>query len=99
LATERYDGEEPVNMGAGREITIRELAEQIARLTGFSGRLAWDPEKPDGQPRRCLDTQRAEQRFGFRARTSLDDGLRKTIDWYREHPATALSQEGTENKP
>jgi GDP-L-fucose synthase len=83
LATERYDGREPVNLGAGREITIRELAELIAHETGFRGRLVWDASKPDGQPRRCLDTTRAEQLFGFRARTDFLDGLRRTIEWYR----------------
>jgi len=85
LATQQYDGEDPVNLGAGQEITILELAQQIARLTGFDGQLKWDPSQPDGQPRRCLDTARAEERFGFRARTTLEDGLKKTIDWYRKH--------------
>jgi GDP-L-fucose synthase len=83
LATEHYDGPEPVNLGAGFEISIKDLAESIARLTGFRGRLVWDASKPDGQPRRCLDTTRAERFFGFRARTPFDEGLRRTIDWYR----------------
>jgi len=83
LAAERYDGPEPVNIGAGFEISIQDLAELIARLAGFEGRLVWDTTKPDGQPRRSLDTSRAEQLFGFRARTALEDGLRKTIDWYQ----------------
>lgn len=83
LAAERYDEPEPVNIGAGFEISIRELSELIAELTGFSGRLAFDPTKPDGQPRRSLDTSRAQQRFGFRATTDFRDGLRRTIDWYR----------------
>lgn len=83
LATERYDGSEPVNLGAGREISIRELAETIARLTGFTGRLAWDPNQPDGQPRRCLDISRAEKAFGFKAQTPFEEGLRETIEWYR----------------
>lgn len=83
-ASEHYDGPEPVNLGAGFEISIRDLAELIARLTGFVGRLVWNTAFPDGQPRRCLDTRRAEQRFGFRARTSFEEGLRRTIDWYRE---------------
>jgi GDP-L-fucose synthase len=83
LATEHYDGPEPVNLGAGFEISIKDLAESIARLTGFQGRLVWDASKPDGQPRRCLDTQRAERFFGFRARTPFDEGLRRTIEWYR----------------
>ena len=75
-ATERYDGSQPVNVGAASEITIRELTELIARLTGFEGRLAWDPTKPDGQPRRALDTSRARELFGFQASTPLDVGLR-----------------------
>ena len=83
LATERYDGAEPVNLGTGREITIRELVELIARLTGFTGELRWDTSKPDGQPRRALDTSRAAERFGFRARTTFEEGLRATIDSYR----------------
>lgn len=83
LATERYDKPEPVNVGAGREITIKELAGLIAELTGFRGSLRWDAAKPDGQPRRCLDVTRAEQEFGFRARTPFEDGLRRTIEWYR----------------
>jgi len=87
-ATERYDEPEPINIGAHSEITIRELTETIARLTGFEGELAWDTSKPDGQPRRCLDTSRASELLGFTASTSLEDGLRQTIAWYREH-ATA----------
>jgi GDP-L-fucose synthase len=83
LAAERFDGPEPVNLGAGFEITIRDLTELIARLTGFGGQILWDPNKPDGQPRRCLDTSRAEQLFGFRARTSFEEGLKRTIEWYR----------------
>ena len=82
LATERYDGAEPVNLGVGAEITIRELVELIARLTGFTGEIRWDASKPDGQPRRALDTSRARERFGFEAGTSFEDGLRRTIDWY-----------------
>src|SRR6188474_2174622 len=84
LATERYDDPEPVNLGVGREITIRELVETIVRLTGFAGEIRWDASKPDGQPRRALDTSRARERFGFTAKTSFADGLRATIDWY-EH--------------
>jgi GDP-L-fucose synthase len=84
LATESYDGAEPVNIGAGFEILIRDLVGLIARLTGFTGEIRWDPSKPDGQPRRCLDTSRAEQLFGFRAATGFEDGLRRTIDWYRQ---------------
>ncbi len=85
LAAERYDKPEPVNSGSGSEISIRALAEKIAVLTGFTGRIAWDTEQPNGQPRRCLDVSRAEREFGFRARTSFDDGLRKTVEWYRSH--------------
>jgi GDP-L-fucose synthase len=91
LAAERYDGAEPVNVGAGAEIAIRELATTIARECGFDGRLAWDPARPDGQPRRCLDTSRAEELFGFRARTSLPDGLRRTIEWYRAETDVAVA--------
>jgi len=83
LAAEQYDGPEPVNLGAGFEISIRDLVHQIADATGFTGKILWDPTKPDGQPRRSLDTSRAEQAFGFRARTGFEDGLRKTVDWYR----------------
>jgi len=84
LAAERYDKPAPVNLGTGAEITIYDLAHLIANLTGFNGELRWDTTKPDGQPRRCLDTTRAEQEFQFRARTSLADGLRKTIAWYEK---------------
>lgn len=83
LATERYDGADPINIGAGFEISIRDLATLIARLTGFKGTLQWDASKPDGQPRRCLDTSRAFDRFGFRSATPFEEGLKKTIDWYR----------------
>jgi GDP-L-fucose synthase len=82
-ATERYDGREPVNIGAGFEISIRDLAQLIAALTGYRGRLRFDATKPDGQPRRSLDTTRAEEAFGFRATTDFHDGLRRTIAWYR----------------
>ena len=82
LAAERYDGPEPVNLGVGHEITIRDLVELIAELTGFTGEIRWDATKPDGQPRRALDTSRARERFGFVATTSFEDGLRRTIDWY-----------------
>jgi GDP-L-fucose synthase len=85
LATERYDGSEPVNLGAGFEISIKDLLGMIIELTGFQGRVSWDTTKPDGQPRRMLDTNRAERYFGFKARTSLEDGLKKTIQWYKEN--------------
>ena len=83
LATEKYNKTEPVNIGAGFEIKIRDLVYLIARLTGFEGKIIWDTSKPDGQPRRCLDTSKAEWLFGFRAKTSLEKGLRNTIEWYR----------------
>jgi len=83
LAAQRFNGAEPVNLGVGSEITIRALIELIAELTGFKGKLVWNSDKPDGQPRRCLDVSRAEREFGFRAKTDFRDGLRRTIDWYR----------------
>ncbi len=83
LATERYDGAEPVNIGSGWEIRIRDLAELIAKLTGFEGEVHWDPSKPDGQPRRRLDVSKAKGYFGFEAKMPLEDGLKRTIDWYK----------------
>lgn len=83
LAAERYNGAEPFNLGSGQEISIKDLAVLLARLTGFDGELVWDTDKPNGQPRRALDTSRAEQYFGFRARMPLEEGLRQTIEWYR----------------
>jgi GDP-L-fucose synthase len=82
LAAEKYNGEEPVNLGSGYEIPIKDLAEKIVKLTGFKGKLTWDATKPNGQPRRGLDVNRARQEFGFQSGTSFDDGLRKTIAWY-----------------
>jgi GDP-L-fucose synthase len=82
LGTERYDGADPVNLGVGHEITIRDLTELVARLTRFEGEIRWDPSKPDGQPRRALDTSRAREAFGFVATTTFEDGLRNTIEWY-----------------
>jgi GDP-L-fucose synthase len=82
LATERYNDSAPVNIGAGAEIRIKDLAELIARLTEFSGKIVWDATKPDGQPRRMLDVSRAERAFGFRARVPFEQGLRETIEWY-----------------
>jgi len=82
LATERYNGAEPVNLGAGFEITIKDLVEKIAVLTGFKGEIRWDSSKPDGQPRRRLDVSKAKKHFGFESKTSFDDGLKATIDWY-----------------
>jgi len=84
LATERYEKSEPVNLGAGFEISIRDLVTLIAKLTGFTGEIQWDATKPDGQPRRCLDTSRAKEEFGFAAKTTFEEGLKATIDWYRE---------------
>jgi GDP-L-fucose synthase len=92
LAAEGYDGAEPVNLGVGAEITIRELVELVARLTGFTGQLKWDASKPDGQPRRALDTSRAREAFGFIALTPFDEGLRRTVEWYeRSRRGTSLA--------
>jgi GDP-L-fucose synthase len=92
LATERYNGSEPVNIGAGFEITIRDLVHLIASLCGFTGRIEFDPAMPNGQPRRCLDVSFAEQEFGFRAATDFQTGLKETIAWYeqarRQSPST-----------
>jgi GDP-L-fucose synthase len=82
LATEHYNGSEAVNIGAGFEITIKELVEKIANLTGFTGEIRWDSSKPDGQPRRRLDVSKAKQYFGFEAKMPFDEGLKATIDWY-----------------
>ena len=85
LAAEKYDGDEPFNLGSGFEISVKGLAEMIARLTGFEGELYWDTSKPNGQPRRALDVSRAEKLFSFRAKTSLEGGLKQTIEWYRNN--------------
>jgi GDP-L-fucose synthase len=85
LAAERYDSGEPVNLGSGEEVAVRDLARLIASLTGFAGDLRWDSTKPDGQPRRRVDASRARAEFGFSATTPLERGLRETISWYREH--------------
>ncbi len=85
LAAERYNASEPVNLGSGQEISIKDLAELIARLADFKGRLVWDRTKPNGQPRRALDISRAEELFGFRAKMPFEEGLRQTIEWYREY--------------
>jgi GDP-L-fucose synthase len=82
LATQKYDSPEPVNLGSGREISIRDLAGLIARLSGFTGAIRWDVSKPNGQPRRCLDVHRADAEFGFRSATTLERGLEETIHWY-----------------
>jgi GDP-L-fucose synthase len=88
LAAERYDKSDPVNLGAGFEISIRELAELIVELTGYTGKIVWDASQPDGQPRRMLDTGRAFQEFGFRAQTGFREGLKKTINWYVKNQVT-----------
>jgi GDP-L-fucose synthase len=95
LAAEKYDGPDPVNLATEEEVTIRDLAETIARLCGYEGGIVWDTTQPNGQPRRCLDTSRAEQYFGFRATTKMPNGLRATIDWYQqilERQPTPLSE-------
>jgi GDP-L-fucose synthase len=84
-AAEAYNGAEPVNLGSGQEISIRELAEMVARMTGFSGKLAWQTDRPNGQPRRALDTSRALEHFGWKAAMPFEEGMRRTIDWFREH--------------
>jgi GDP-L-fucose synthase len=89
-AAERYDGGEPVNLGSGREILIRDLVHKIADEVGYGGTIAWDASKPNGQPRRQLDVSRAERLFGFKASTSFEDGLRQTVDWYRTARASQL---------
>ncbi|HEX4935576.1 MAG TPA: NAD-dependent epimerase/dehydratase family protein, partial [Gemmatimonadaceae bacterium] len=85
LAAERYDGPDPVNLGTGVETSIRELAETIADVTGFEGEIVWDTSMPNGQPRRSLDSSRAEALFGFRARVPLREGIARTVAWYTEH--------------
>ncbi len=84
LATERYNKPDPVNLGTGVEISIRDLVKLIAKLTGYKGEIIWDTSKPDGQPRRMLDISRAEKEFGFRAKTDFEEGLKKTIEWYKK---------------
>jgi GDP-L-fucose synthase len=85
LAMEKYDSPEPINLGSGREITIRDLTELVARLSRFDGKIIWDPSQPDGQPRRCLDVSRAHESIGFTAGTSLEEGLAKTIAWFESN--------------
>jgi len=91
LAAERYDGPEPVNLGAGKEISIRELAELVADVVGFRGKITWDTSMPNGQPRRSVDATRALELFGFEARTPLREGLERTVAWYREHAGAVAS--------
>jgi len=85
LATERYNKSEPVNIGVGFEISIKDLVELIVKLTGFKGKIIWDTSKPDGQPRRCLDTTKTEKEFGFKAKIPFEEGLKRTIEWYRDN--------------
>jgi GDP-L-fucose synthase len=84
LAAEYYNKSEPVNLGTGKEISIKNLVELLVKLTGFSGKVIWDRTKPDGQPKRCVDTEKAEKEFNFRAKIDLEEGLRRTIKWYKE---------------
>lgn len=92
LATERYNSSDPVNIGSGQEVTIRELGKTICELCDFRGEIRWDPSKPDGQPRRCLDTSKALREFGFQARTGLREGLAETISWYERDLATKVAE-------
>ncbi len=85
LAAEKYNKSEPVNIGAGFEISIKDLVDLIVNITGFSGEVIWDDSKPDGQPRRCLDVSRAEREFGFRAKMGFEEGLKRTVEWYEEN--------------
>ena len=87
LSMEKYESAEPMNLGSGREITIRDLTELVAKLCGFAGKIVWDATKPDGQPRRCLDVTRAKKEIGFVAGTRLEEGLKRTIAWYEAHQA------------
>jgi GDP-L-fucose synthase len=90
MATERYDGQEPVNLGTSEEISIRDLVETIARIVRFEGEIVWDTSRPDGQPRRKLDVGRARREFGFEARISFEEGLRETVDWYKQAAAPSV---------
>jgi GDP-L-fucose synthase len=92
LAAEKYNKTDPINLGAGKEITIGELAERIAKITEYKGTITYDPSKPDGQPRRCLDTSKAKKEFGFEAKTDLDEGLKKTIKWYKDKTGATLKK-------
>jgi GDP-L-fucose synthase len=94
MAVQKYDGAEPVNLGAGFEITIKALTEKIRQLTGFKGKLTWDTSKPDGQPRRSLDTSRAKELFGFEAEMPFDEGLNRTIKWWRQQGVAKYSNPG-----
>jgi GDP-L-fucose synthase len=85
LATERYNKSDPVNLGAGFEISIKDLVDMIVKITGFNGKVVWDRSKPDGQPRRCLDVSKAKKEFGFGAKMRFEEGLKKTVEWYKEN--------------
>ena len=85
LAAEKYNKEEPVNLGTGVEISIKDLVEKIVQFTGYEGRVSWDTSKPNGQPRRCLDISRAKESFGFQAKVDFDEGLRRTVDWFLQN--------------
>ena len=87
MATQSFESSEPINLGTGYEISIKDLVELICKLMGYEGELAWQTDKPNGQPRRCLDTQKAKEKFGFEAKVSFEEGLKRTIDWYRENAA------------
>ena len=93
LAAERYSKPEPVNLGTGIEISIRDTAAAVSNAVGYEGRIVWDTTKPNGQPRRCLDVSRAEREFGFRAVTPFEEGLRRTVGWYRDKTGGAVSAE------
>ena len=93
LAAARYEGADPVNLGTGAEISMRDLAATIGSLVGYQGELVWNADKPNGQPRRRLDVTRAEERFGFRAKTTFAEGLARTVAWYREHAAEIATRE------
>ena len=97
LATEKYNKPDPVNLGAGMEITIRDLVDLIVELTGFSGEILWDSSKPDGQPKRSLDVSRAKKEFGFKATMPFREGLKRTIEWYETHSVKSTRQEGLDS--
>jgi nucleoside-diphosphate-sugar epimerase len=84
-AAEKYNGDQPVNLGSGYEISIMDLAEMIVRMTGFQGKLVWQTDKPNGQPRRGLDVSRAKEYFGWSAQVPFEEGMRRTIEWFKEH--------------
>jgi len=92
LATEKYNKSDPINLGAGFEISIKDLVNLISKLTGFNGQIVWDASKPDGQPRRCLDTTKAYKEFGFKSKTSFEEGLKETIEWYRTYRKNLTSK-------